>query len=115
MSERHVERVRRLRTAVLDGPGAVDPAVRAAVEARAARTGGRPGADPAAAAAVPPGLRAFVDRVAERAWEVTDEDVAALRRAGREEDEIFEVAVAAALGAGAARLERGLAALRGEA
>jgi hypothetical protein len=52
MSYRHVERVRRLRAAVLGGPGAVDPAVRAAVEARAARTGGRPGANPAAAAAV---------------------------------------------------------------
>jgi alkylhydroperoxidase family enzyme len=116
MNDRYGELVQRLRAAVLGAPGVVDPAVRAAIESRAARAGGRPAAavDGADDAAVPADLRSFVDRVTERAFDVTDEDVAALRRAGRGEDEIFEVMVAAALGAGAARLERGLAALRGE-
>jgi hypothetical protein len=116
MTGRHAQVVDRLRASVLEGPGTVDPVVRAAIEARAARAGGRPrGAlDPGDEAAVPGDLRAFVDRVATRAWNIVDDDVAALRRAGRTEDEIFEVLAAAALGAGAGRLERGLAALRGE-
>lgn len=115
MTGRHTQLADRLRTSVLEGPGTVDPAVRAAIETRAARAGGRP---PSAVEpgddAVPADLRSFVDRVATSAWTITDEDVTALRRAGRTEDEVFEVLVAAALGAGAARLERGLAALRGE-
>lgn len=116
MNDRYGELVGRLRAAVLGGPGVVEPAVRAAVEARAARLGGRPGAtaDAAGQAAIPADLLPFVDLVAERAFDITDEDVAALRRAGLGDDEIFELTAAAALGAGAARLERGLAALRGE-
>lgn len=116
MNDRYGELVRRLRAAVLGGPGVVEPAVRGAIEARAARLGGRPGAagDAADHATIPADLHPFVDLVAERAFDITDEDVAALRRAGLGDDEIFEVTAAAALGAGAARLERGLAALRGE-
>src|SRR5205814_2910761 len=44
----------------------------------------------------------------------TDEDLAALQRAGTSDDALFEVTVSAALGAALGRLERGLAALRGE-
>jgi hypothetical protein len=40
--------------------------------------------------------------------------VAALQGAGNSDDALFEVTVAAALGAAVGRLERGLAALRGE-
>ncbi len=59
-------------------------------------------------------LAAHVDTVARHAWRVAPEDVAALRAAGLSEDAIYEATVAAALGAGLLRLERGLAALRGE-
>jgi alkylhydroperoxidase family enzyme len=55
-----------------------------------------------------------VDKVAQHAYKVTDEDVAALQAAGNSDDAVFEVTVAAALGAALARLERGMAALRGE-
>jgi len=51
--------------------------------------------------------------VARHAYKVTDEDLAGLLRAGNTEDALFEVTVAAALGAALGRLERGLAALRG--
>ena len=63
---------------------------------------------------IPPALAAYVDKVARHAYEVTDEDVGALQRAGNSDDALFELTVSAALGAALGRLERGLAALRGE-
>jgi len=59
-------------------------------------------------------LTAYLDKVARHAYKVTDEDLAALQRAGHSDDALFEVTVSAALGAALGRLERGLAALRGE-
>ena len=63
---------------------------------------------------VPPALAAYVDKVARHAYRVTDEDLATLQRAGHSDDALFEVTVSAALGAALGRLERGLAALRGQ-
>lgn len=63
---------------------------------------------------LPPGLASYVDKVAQHAYKVTDEDVVALQRAGNSDDTLFELTVSAALGAALLRLERGLAALRGE-
>ncbi len=63
---------------------------------------------------MPAALRSYVDKVAHHAYKVTDEDVAALQAAGHSDDSIFEVTVAAAVGAAMHRLARGLAALRGE-
>jgi alkylhydroperoxidase family enzyme len=63
---------------------------------------------------VPPALASYIDTVARHAYKLTDDDLAALQRAGNSEDAIFEITVAAALGAALGRLERGLAALRGE-
>jgi len=60
-------------------------------------------------------LVAYVDKVALHAYKVTDEDLAALKRAGNSDDVLFEATVAAALGAALGRLECGLSALRGEA
>lgn len=57
-------------------------------------------------------LSAYVDKVRQHAYRVTDEDLATLRRSGLSEDMIFEVTVAAALGAGLVRLRVGLAALQ---
>lgn len=64
--------------------------------------------------AVPPPLAPYVEKVALHAYKVTDEDVAALRRSGHSDDALFEITVAAAVGAALHRLERGMAALRGE-
>jgi hypothetical protein len=109
--DRHLAWVHRLRQAVLSGRRMTDAALRQAVEARAAVAGGRQGE---ASDSIPPELESFVDKVIYRAWQVTDEDVARLRSAGYSEDAIFELTIAAALGAGMGRLERGLAALAGE-
>src|SRR5439155_17598388 len=63
---------------------------------------------------IPAALAAYVDKVARHAYQVTDEDLGALQRAGTSDDALFEVTVSAALGAALGRLERGLAALRGK-
>jgi alkylhydroperoxidase family enzyme len=64
-------------------------------------------------AAIPEALREYAEKVSLDATQVTDEDIAALKSAGYDEDAVFEATVAAALGAGVARMEHGLAALRG--
>jgi len=111
MDDRCTALRQRLVHAVLNSSGASDPTVRRAVEARAAAIGGRASAT---TSAVPQALAPYVDKVAGRAYTVTDEDVAALRQAGYSEDAIFEITISAALGAAMARLERGLVALKGD-
>lgn len=59
-------------------------------------------------------LRPYVDTVALHAYRITDDDILRLREAGHSQDEIFELTVSAAVGAGMGRLERAYAALRGE-
>ena len=111
---RHSAWVERLRESVLAGRGTTDLALRQAVEARAAAAGGRPTESGEAAGAIPQELADYVDKVIRHAWQVTAEDVERLKRAGYSEDAIFEVTLAACLGAGMGRLERGLAALAGD-
>jgi hypothetical protein len=82
---------------ILEGAASADPAVR-----RAAFDG----------SAVAEPLRALVEKVCTRAYEVGDEDVARARASGMGEDEIFEVVVCAAVGRATRRHEAALAALR---
>jgi hypothetical protein len=56
-------------------------------------------------------VRPLVDKIARRAWTVTDADVAAAKAAGLSEDEIFELTVCAAYGQATRQLEAALAAL----
>jgi hypothetical protein len=107
------ELVAQVRETVLAGPGITSPALRQAVEDRAATMSGRL-ARSSDDSPIPADVAEFADKVAGAAWRITGEDVAALLQSGCSEDEIFEVSVSAALGAASARLERGLAALRGE-
>ncbi len=62
--------------------------------------------------AIPPELEIYIDKVTLYAYKVTDEDVAKLKGLGYTEDKLFEITISAALGAGRARLECGLAALK---
>ena len=55
-----------------------------------------------------PVLARYVEVVRKHAYRITDEDVERLRDAGLDDDAIFEITVAAALGAGAERLRVGL-------
>ena len=104
-SERYAALAQRLVDSVLAGPGHTSSELRRAVAARAANPG-RPG--------VPALLADYVDKVALHAYTVTEADLAALQRGGSSQDAVFELTVSAALGAALMRLERGLAALRGE-
>jgi 2-methylcitrate dehydratase PrpD len=85
---------RATRDTVLDGPGQVAPSLRRQVAL------GEPPAD----------LAVLVQKIHDHAYKVTDADVDALRTRYND-DQSFELIVAAALGAGDHRLQRALAAL----
>ena len=55
-----------------------------------------------------PELARYLAQVRQRAYEITDEDVGALKEAGVSEDEIFEQTVATAIGEGLRRLDRAM-------
>jgi alkylhydroperoxidase family enzyme len=82
------------KNAVLRGPGRTSPELRTAV----AR--GEP----------PPELAALVDKIRRWAYRVTDEDLEALR-SKYDEDQLFELVIAASVGAADERLRAGLKAL----
>jgi len=82
------------RAAAIDAQGSTDNAVRRQV----------------ASGAPPPELAVLVQKIRDHAYRVTDDDVDALR-AHYTEDQLFEVIVAAALGAAEDRLKAALAAV----
>jgi alkylhydroperoxidase family enzyme len=88
--------LRAVESAVLEGRGVLDRSVR-----RAAYDGEATGE----------AASRWVGKVHHRAHTVTDEDLAELRKAGLDDDAVFELTVAAALGAGARRLRLALAAM----
>jgi hypothetical protein len=59
---------------------------------------------------VPEPLRAYLRKLAKQAYRISDDDIAALRR-HYSEDMIFELTTTAALAAGFAQMDRGLAVL----
>jgi hypothetical protein len=81
--------------AVLRGPGHTDAGLRQRVAERRD---------------VPEELRALLDKIERHAYQVTDEDLLALR-SRYTDDQRFELVVAAALGSALARLHAGLRAL----
>jgi hypothetical protein len=56
-------------------------------------------------------LRTLVEKIAKHAYKVTDEDIAAVRASGFSEDQIFEIAVCAAIGQASRQYDTALAAL----
>ena len=56
-------------------------------------------------------LTALIDKVAKRAYNVTDEDIAAARASGLSEDQIFEMVVCAAIGQASRQYDQALGAL----
>lgn len=94
--------VERLERAVRSAPSArSSPALRAAVLAHAdSLTRGE-----SSTASVPAALEPYVRKVVLEAYKVLDRDLETPRAAGSSVDELFEVTVAAALGAGLTRLE----------
>lgn len=80
----------------LENPGVTSPALRKAASR---------GED------VPAELATYVDKMARHAYKITDEDLAALAAAGHDDDAIFEISLAVAVGAGMRRIDAGMAAL----
>jgi alkylhydroperoxidase family enzyme len=62
---------------------------------------------------VPENLKALVEKIADRPWSVSDEDFTRLREAGYSEDQVYELVLAAAAGAGMRRFVAGLRAIEG--
>ncbi|GAA1418206.1 hypothetical protein [Catellatospora coxensis] len=87
-----------LRQAVLDGPGSTPSRVRHVVAH-------------AKLDEVSHELRGYVETMREHAWRSTDEQVRELLAVGWSEDQVYELTVAVALGAGQRRLDAGLAAI----
>lgn len=93
----YANKMERLRYAVLLGPGSLAPNIRQAISERTYSSSP---------------LGAFAQKVAEHASTVNDDDIRELYRAHYSDDQIFEAAVSAALGAGLYRLECVLTVLR---
>ena len=96
----HQHRFERLRRCVIAGVGHLDARQRRAAFDRQLD-------------ALPGELRAYVGKVHDHAYRITDGDVEALLAAGYSEDEVFELTAAAAVGAGLSRLERACRAMGG--
>jgi hypothetical protein len=98
-TRRHAALLAALRHAVLESPGRTAPATRLA-----AAEGG----------SLPAPLDSYITKVRDQSYRVTDRDIAALTAAGVSEDEIFELTVAAALGAALLRFDAGMRVLAGD-
>jgi hypothetical protein len=99
--------LRQLAEGVVSDPGFLPTETRQAIFSRSRRPGdGLP-------SPLPDPVLAFVDKVSEHAYKVTDRDFENLRHAGYAEGAIFEMAVCSAVGAGMARLDAGMQALLG--
>ena len=94
---RHADLVTALTQAVFESAAETEPALRRGVGA------GSSVADP---------WGPYAEKVRDHSYRITDADVAALKAAGRSEEEIFEITVAAATGAALRGLNAGLRALR---
>ncbi|HEX7086013.1 MAG TPA: hypothetical protein VF198_06590 [Vicinamibacterales bacterium] len=110
-TDRYSPLVDAVERSVFDGPGRVPAAARAAARDHAARAVSG-SAEPPQASGVPDPWARHVDAVVRHAYRITDADIEALKAAGHTDDEIFETTVAAAVGAGVARLERALSLLK---
>ena len=100
--DRHADRVAGLVRAVLESDAVTENATRAAAAT--------PGTELPSSK-----LASYLTRVRDASYRITDADVDALVRAGHDEEEIFELTVAAALGAAMVSRDAGLRAVRGEA
>ena len=99
-TDRHAVAVDALRHAVFQSPGSTQPAVRVAA--------GQSGE-------LPEPLAAYASTVRDQSYRIGDADLAGLTAAGLSDDAIFEITIAAAVGAALQRLDAGLRAVRGEA
>ena len=94
-------RIEKAITSLLGSPGKTEISLRLAVFEQV-RTG---------SGGVPENLTALVEKIAQRPWTVTDDDIRQVRESGYSEDQVYELILAAAAGAGVRRLDAGLRAI----
>ena len=111
MQEAYSTNIKNLIQAVLTSPGEIDPSVRQAIQAHLAQLSNPHNGREVELA---PDTTSYVEKIALHAYKITEADIDALRERGYSEDAIFEITLSAALGAGITRLEKGLAALKGD-
>lgn len=87
--------------ALLGSPGHTVPSQRQSVFDRVRLGAGQ----------VPEAWAGLVEKIAERPWSVNDEDFTQLFAAGFSEDQVYELLLAAATGAGMRRVDAGLRAM----
>jgi alkylhydroperoxidase family enzyme len=110
MSKDYQQIINDLTVTTLNGPGHSSSELRNAVADYARAVSLEEAGD---RSKISPELFPYLDKVSLYAYKVLDREVDALKARDFSEDEIFELTVSAALGAGLARLERGLALLDG--
>ena len=86
---------------VLEDPASLDPSMRRSAAANAGQVEGEKGKV----------VQALAAKIHGGAYRVEDEDIAAARKAGLSEDEVFELVVSSAVGAAKKRLDAAMAAL----
>jgi alkylhydroperoxidase family enzyme len=105
MKKNFPQMVEALTQRTLDGTGKLDPELRREVaEYTADLTPGN--------TVIPRNFLTYVSKVAMHSYKVTDADINRLKAAGYSEDDLYELTISAALGAGLARLNRGLELLK---
>jgi len=97
---RLADKIAALLRSVLQAPGAADPALR-----NAAYQNGP----------LAPPLAAYVAKVHDASYRVTDDDISQLLAGGLSQDAVFEITAAAAVGAANQRLTAGLRAMQAKA
>ena len=99
-----------LTSATLKSKGVTDPALRQSVASYSNSLGK---AELPKDGRIPTNLLPYLSNVAKHAYKITDADVERLKGLNYSEDEIFELTLSAAIGAGLARYESGLGLLEG--
>lgn len=107
MTKNFSQMVDELSERTLDGAGETGAGLRREVAEYAA-------APQAGNQTIPRNLLTYIHKVALHSYKVTDMDIVQLRNAGYSEDELYELTISAAFGAGLSRLNRGLAMLKSE-
>jgi hypothetical protein len=93
--------VERALSSLLQAPGRTETSLRRAVFDRLRLGNGE----------APENLSALLKKIADQPWAVDDGDISRAREAGYSEDQLLEVILAAATGAGMRRLDAGLRAI----
>lgn len=101
------------RERLLSADGELEPALRQAIEAHAARAWD--GQRSEAIGAIPEAITEYVNRLALYAYRLTDELFEGLRTSGYSDGQIFEITLTGAFGASLVAIERLFQALHGEA